>query len=119
MKISAMIWRSVSYVAAKRSDHLYPFTMQAADLLELCEDLSREMGRLEQLVKGLSELDPSLGSTSEIIEAAALRLHSFYTPVGTDGDGHGHTTRRAQRANATRLAGVPELSPPGAQPLSL
>ena len=55
--------------------------MQAADLLELRDDLSREMGRLEQLVKGLSELEPRLGSTSETVEAAALRLHSFYTGV--------------------------------------
>jgi len=51
--------------------------MQAADLLELRDDLSREMGRLEQLVKGLSELEPRLGSTSETVEAAALRLRSF------------------------------------------
>ena len=55
--------------------------MQAADLLELRDDLSREMGRLEQLVKGLSELEPRLGSSSETVEAAALRLHSFYTGV--------------------------------------
>ena len=96
--------------------------MQAADVLELRDDLSREMGRLEQLVKGLSELEPRLGSTSETVEAAALRLHSFYTGVErmlllVSRVVNGGTTRCTERANATRPAGVPALSPPGAQPL--
>ena len=34
--------------------------MQAADLQELRDDLSREIGRLEQMVKGLSELESRL-----------------------------------------------------------
>ena len=55
--------------------------MQAADLLELRDDLSRETRRLEQLVESLSALEPRLGSSGEAVEAAALRLHSFYTGV--------------------------------------
>ncbi len=55
--------------------------MQAADLLELRDDLTRETRRLEQLVQGLVGLDSRLSSNSETVEAAALRLHSFYTGV--------------------------------------
>ena len=55
--------------------------MQAADLLELRDDLTREARRLEQLVESLLELESRLGSNSETVEAAALRLHSFYTGV--------------------------------------
>jgi len=98
--------------------------MQAADLLELRDDLSRKMGRLEQLVKGLSELEPRLGSTSETVEAAALRLHSFYTGVermlllvsrvvngGTPGRGEGWHRRLLERmamATDTRPAVLKE-----------
>ena len=55
--------------------------MQAADLLELRDDLTRENRRLEQLVESLLELESRLGSGGETVEAAALRLHSFYTGV--------------------------------------
>ena len=55
--------------------------MQAADLLELRDDLTREARRLEQLVESLLELESRLGSGGETVEAAALRLHSFYTGV--------------------------------------
>ena len=55
--------------------------MQAADLLELRDDLTRETKRLQQLVEGLVALDSRLSSNSETVEAAALRLHSFYTGV--------------------------------------
>lgn len=55
--------------------------MQAADLLELRDDLNRERRRLKQLVDGLFELEQLLNSSGEIVEAAALRLHSFYTGV--------------------------------------
>ena len=56
--------------------------MQAADLLELRDDLTREARRLEQLVESLLELESRLGSSGgETVEAAALRLHSFYTGV--------------------------------------
>ena len=53
--------------------------MQAADLLELRDDLSRESSRLQTLVTGLSELGKRLDHSAEAVEAAALRLHSFYT----------------------------------------
>ena len=46
--------------------------MQAADLLELRDDLTRETRRLEQLVESLLELESRLGSNSETVEAAAL-----------------------------------------------
>ena len=55
--------------------------MQAADLLELRDDLTREARRLQQLVGSLLELESRLGSGGETVEAAALRLHSFYTGV--------------------------------------
>ena len=55
--------------------------MQAADLLELRDDLERETRRLEQLVESLLELESRLSSGGETVEAAALRLHSFYTGV--------------------------------------
>ena len=53
--------------------------MQAADLLELRDDLTREARRLQQLVESLVALESRLGSGGETVEAAALRLHSFYT----------------------------------------
>ena len=49
--------------------------MQAADLLELRDDLTRETWRLEQLVEGLVALDSRLSSGGETVEAAALRQH--------------------------------------------
>ena len=55
--------------------------MQSADLLELHDDLSRECSRLHKLVTGLSELGQRLDHSAEAVEAAALRLHSFYTCV--------------------------------------
>ena len=55
--------------------------MQAADLLELRDDLNRERRRLQQLVDGLFELEQRLSNSDETVEAAALRLRSFYTGV--------------------------------------
>ena len=55
--------------------------MQAADLLELRDDLSRECSRLQTLVSGLSDLGQRLEGSADAVEAAALRLHSFYTGV--------------------------------------
>ena len=55
--------------------------MQSADLLELRDDLSRECSRLQTLVAGLSELSQRLDNSADAVEAAALRLHSFYTGV--------------------------------------
>ena len=55
--------------------------MQAADLLELRDDLSREASRLQTLVSGLSDLGKRLDHSADAVEAAALRLHSFYTGV--------------------------------------
>ena len=55
--------------------------MESADLLELHDDLSRECSRLQRLVDGLNELGHRLDHSAESVEAAALRLHSFYTGV--------------------------------------
>ena len=55
--------------------------MQAADLLELRDDLSRECSRLHKLVSGLSDLGQRLDDSADAVEASALRLHSFYTGV--------------------------------------
>lgn len=55
--------------------------MRSDDLLELGEDLRRERQRLGRLVASLQELRPRIRSGSEAVEAAALRLHSFYTGV--------------------------------------
>ena len=55
--------------------------MKSADLLELNVDLSRECSRLQRLVDGLNELGHRLDHSAESVEAAALRLHSFYTGV--------------------------------------
>ncbi|QNI90847.1 hypothetical protein SynBOUM118_00476 [Synechococcus sp. BOUM118] len=55
--------------------------MQAADLLELRDDLSRECSRLQKLVAGLSELGQRLDQSADAVDAAGLRLHSFYTGV--------------------------------------
>ena len=41
----------------------------------------RETRRLEQLVESLDALESRLSSGGETVEAAALRLHSFYTGV--------------------------------------
>jgi hypothetical protein len=51
------------------------------DLLELRDDLRRERRRLERLVGSLALLLPRLGEGPETVEAAALRLHGFYTGV--------------------------------------
>ena len=55
--------------------------MTPSDLLELRDDLLREEQRLRKLVEGLEALEPRLQDRSELVEAAALRLHSFYTGV--------------------------------------
>jgi hypothetical protein len=55
--------------------------MQSADLLELRDDLSRECFRLYKLATGLSDLGQRLEGSADAVEAAALRLHSFYTGV--------------------------------------
>jgi len=55
--------------------------VESADLLELHDDLSRECSRLQRLVDGLNELGHRLDHSAESVEAAALRLHSFYTGV--------------------------------------
>jgi hypothetical protein len=55
--------------------------MGPEDLLELRNDLRRERQRLARLVESLAELRPRLASGAETVEAAALRLHSFYTGV--------------------------------------
>ena len=49
--------------------------------LELRDNLNRERSRLKQLVDGLLELEQRLSNSGETVEAAALRLHSFYTGV--------------------------------------
>ena len=55
--------------------------MTPSDLLELRDDLLREEQRLQKLVQGLEALEPRLQDRSELVEAAAPRLHSFYTGV--------------------------------------
>ena len=55
--------------------------MTPSDLLKLRDDLLREEQRLRKLVEGLEALEPRLPDRSELVEAAALRLHSFYTGV--------------------------------------
>jgi hypothetical protein len=59
--------------------------MVPEELLELRDDLLREEQRLGRLVRSLEELRFRLEQTDsrgqEVIEAAALRLHSFYTGV--------------------------------------
>lgn len=55
--------------------------MQPEDLLELRDDLRREGQRLEALARSLTTLLPRVGAELEIVEVAALRLHSFYTGV--------------------------------------
>ena len=55
--------------------------MQAADLLELHDDLNRERKRLWQLVDKLLVLKQRLNSSGVTVEAAALRLHSLYSGV--------------------------------------
>ena len=55
--------------------------MKPTDLLELNDDLQRESERLARLVSGVELLLPRLGEGGELVEAAALRLHSFYTAV--------------------------------------
>lgn len=98
--------------------------MQAADLLELRDDLTRETRRLEQLVESLVALESRLSSGGDPVEAAALRLHSFYTGVermlllvsrvlngGTPSRGEGWHRRLLERMampTATRPAVVQE-----------
>jgi hypothetical protein len=55
--------------------------MLPEDLLELRDDLGRERQRLGRLVVSLQELRPRIHSGGEVVEAAALRLHSFYSGV--------------------------------------
>lgn len=55
--------------------------MTPSDLLELRDDLLREEQRLQKLVQGLEAMAPRLSDGSDVVEAAALRLHSFYTGV--------------------------------------
>lgn len=55
--------------------------MTPSDLLELRDDLLREEKRLQKLVQGLEAMEPRLPDGSDVVEAAALRLHSFYTGV--------------------------------------
>ena len=55
--------------------------MKPADLQELHDDLLRETERLGRLVSSLEPLLPRLSQGGEVVEAAALRLHSFYTAV--------------------------------------
>jgi hypothetical protein len=55
--------------------------MQPEDLLELRDDLRRERDRLVTLVRSLTTLLPRLGVEPEIVEVAALRLHSVSTGV--------------------------------------
>ena len=55
--------------------------MTSSDVLELRDDLLREEQRLQKLVQGLQAMEPRLPDGSEVVEAAALRLHSFYTGV--------------------------------------
>ncbi|QNJ16034.1 hypothetical protein SynA1840_00482 [Synechococcus sp. A18-40] len=100
--------------------------MQSADLLELRDDLSRECSRLQTLVTGLSELGQRLDHSAEAVEAAALRLHSFYTGVermlllvsrvvngGTPAQGEGWERRLLERmamATDTRPAVLNEAT---------
>ena len=53
--------------------------MQAADLLELRDDLTRETKRLEQLVISLAALQPRLVNNSETVEAAAVLRKAWPT----------------------------------------
>ena len=94
--------------------------MQPAELLELRDDLEREGLRLQRLVEGLLALQPRFSTSGEAVEAAALRLHSFYTGVerclllvsrvvngGTPAKGEGWHRRLLERmalATATRPA---------------
>ena len=55
--------------------------MKPTDLLELNDDLQRESERLARLVSSVELLLPRLREGGELVEAAALRLHSFYTAV--------------------------------------
>ena len=55
--------------------------MTPSDLLELRDDLLRKEQRLRKLMQGLEALEPCLQDRSELVEAAALRLHSFYAGV--------------------------------------
>ena len=117
--------------------------MQAANLLEVRDDLNRESKRLQQLIDGLLELEQRLNSSAQIVEAAALMLHSFYTGVermlllvsrvvngGTPSQGKGWHRRLMERMamatdsrpavlqEATQLAaGIITVSLPGAQSL--
>lgn len=93
--------------------------MQAADLLELRDDLNREPRRLNQLVDGLLELQQRLSNSGETEEAAALRLHSFYMGVekilllvsrvvngGTPSQGEGWHRRLLERMAIETLSAI-------------
>jgi len=100
--------------------------MEPAELLELREDLERESLRLQRLVEGLLALQARLSISGEAVEAAALRLHSFYTGVerclllvsrvvngGTPAQGEGWHRRLLERmalATATRPALLREVT---------
>ena len=91
--------------------------MHPEELLELRDDLRRERQRLARLVASLADLLPRLAAGGETVEAAALRLHSFYTGVeralllvsrtvngGTPRQGEGWHRRLLERmAMATEL----------------
>lgn len=55
--------------------------MQPEDLRELRDDLRRERQRMENLVATLVRSLSRLGEGPDPVEAAALRLHSFYTGI--------------------------------------
>jgi hypothetical protein len=91
--------------------------MRSDDLLELRDDLRRERQRLDRLVASLQEMRPRIRPGSEAIEAAALRLHSFYTGVeralllvsrvvngGTPRQGEGWHRRLLERMAVETLA---------------
>ena len=116
--------------AAQKPDPVEPHPtnalMQSADLLELRDDLSRECSRLQTLATGLSEFGQRLEHSADAVEAAALRLHSFYTGVermlllisrvvngGTPSQGEGWHRRLLERmamATDTRPAALNEAT---------
>ena len=54
--------------------------MQAADLLELRDDLEVETTRVKQMVESLLAMKSHLSGSSESLEVA-LRLHNFYAGI--------------------------------------
>ena len=105
--------------------------MKPADLQELHDDLLRETERLGRLVSSLEPLLPRLSQGGEVVEAAGLRLHSFYTAVerclllisrvingGTPSQGEGWHRRLLERmamATSQRPAVLGECSQKGLQ----